>query len=78
MSYFIRREITYGTGENSVTFWRGPADPTMWVYHHSDAAQYPTIAAARATYKKATGYAPGRHPQEVAKITTVGGPGDLT
>jgi hypothetical protein len=75
MSYFIRREVTYSDGERSVTFWRGPSDPTMWVYHHSDAAKYPQIKAARAAFKQSTGYFPGRNPREAAKITVVGGTG---
>ena len=73
MSYFIRREITYRTGEHAVMFWRGESEPTMWVYHHSDAAQFPQINAARAAFKRATGYFPGRHPQEVAQVNVVGG-----
>lgn len=74
MSYFIRSEITYDTGEHSVTFWRGASDPAMWVYHPSDAAQFPTITKARAEFKRATGYFPGEHPQDRHKITTCGDP----
>jgi hypothetical protein len=73
MSYFIRSEITYRTGEHSVTFWRGASDPAMWVYHPSDAAQFSTVTAARKAFKGATGYFPGQHPQDRHTINVVGG-----
>jgi hypothetical protein len=73
-NYFIRREITYKSGEHAVMFWRGEQQPNVWVDHPSDAAQFPQITAARTAFKRATGYFPGWHPQEVAKITVVGGP----
>jgi hypothetical protein len=74
MSYWIRREITYKTGERAVMFWRGEQQPNVWVYHPSDAAHFDRPRSARATFKRATGFFPGEHPQEVAKVTVVGGP----
>lgn len=74
MAYFIRREITYRDGQHSVTFWRGSSEPAMWVYHHSDAAHFINITTARATFKDATGYLPGEHPQEMGLVSVVGGP----
>lgn len=72
MSYFIRSEITYRTGEHSVTFWRGEADPCVWVYHPSDAQHFCSLTEARSAFKRATGYFPGENPDDLHRITTCG------
>lgn len=72
MSYFIRREVDYSTGEHAVTFWRGASDPFVWVFHPSDAAKFDTASAAQTAFTRATGRETGCYHRE--RITTVGGP----
>lgn len=37
MSYVVQSDITYSTGERSITYWTGGS---VWAYHPSDAVKF--------------------------------------
>lgn len=39
MSYVVQSDITYTSGERSITYWTGG---TIWAYHPSDAVKFDT------------------------------------
>lgn len=49
MSYVVRSDITYGTGERSVTYWTGGC---IWALHPSDAVKFDTEREAMGALSK--------------------------
>lgn len=49
MSYVVQSEVTYQTGEHSVTYWRGNS---IWAYHPSDGMKFDTKREAMAALSK--------------------------
>lgn len=39
VSYVVQSDITYTSGERSITYWTGG---TIWAYHPSDAVKFDT------------------------------------
>jgi hypothetical protein len=67
MSYVVQSDVTYATGERSVTYWTGGA---IWAYHPSDAVKFGTKRQAMGDFSRyyATPAQRRTHPQKYTAV----------
>ncbi|SIC07067.1 Uncharacterised protein [Mycobacteroides abscessus subsp. abscessus] len=64
MGYVVQSDITYRTGQRSITYWSGGA---LWTHHASEALQFDTESQAKAEF----GLTPLREKAGLHKYTVV-------
>jgi hypothetical protein len=67
VSYVVRSDITYGTGERSVSYWTGGC---IWALHPSDAVKFETKREAMGALSeyRATPAQRGSHPHTYSAV----------